>query len=113
MNTKLQNLIRRCQQNTEEGNCEQCECNERQCLGALMDAFTERRLEKEESDIKNRKPIRCPEYIASRIIEERSPLGLFWTKEGQWYIGIDNSRGEAFCEEFKTKEECFRWLNGI
>ena len=113
MNTKLQDLIKRCQQNTEEGNCEQCECNERQCLGALMDAFTERRLEREESYIKNKKLIRVPEHIAIKIIDERSPLGLFWVKEEQWYVGIDNSRGEALCEEFKTKEECFRWLIGI
>jgi hypothetical protein len=28
------------------------------------------------------------------------------------YVGIDNSNGDAWVEEFKTKEECFNWLRG-
>lgn len=40
------------------------------------------------------------------------PLGLFWRKDGDKYIGIDNSNGDAWTEEFKTKEAMLRWLEG-
>lgn len=38
------------------------------------------------------------------------PIGKFYTKEGELYIGIDNSTGDAWTEEFKTKASCFKWL---
>lgn len=40
------------------------------------------------------------------------PIGRFYTKEGELYIGIDNSTGDAWTEEFKTKASCFKWLEG-
>ncbi len=40
------------------------------------------------------------------------PIGRFYTKEGDLYIGIDNSTGDAWTEEFKTKASCFKWLDG-
>lgn len=49
---------------------------------------------------------------ASEIIETRTPTGCFYTKEGDLYIGIDNSDGNAWTEEFKTKKSCLKWLNG-
>lgn len=49
---------------------------------------------------------------ADEIIEKRKPLGLFYEKSTDLYIGIDNSQGDAFVEEFKTKENCIKWLNG-
>ncbi|HZK56788.1 MAG TPA: hypothetical protein VFD17_00640 [Clostridia bacterium] len=49
---------------------------------------------------------------ASKIIETRKPRGLFYETDNGFYVGIDNSNGDAWVEEFKTKEECFNWLRG-
>jgi hypothetical protein len=35
---------------------------------------------------------------------------LFFVKEPTGYAGIDNMTGDAWTEDFKTKEECLRWL---
>ena len=48
---------------------------------------------------------------AFKIIETKEPEGLFWLIVGDTFIAIDNSRGEAFVEEFNDKEECLQWLN--
>lgn len=40
------------------------------------------------------------------------PIGLFYTKDGKLYVGIDNTDGHAWTEEFKTKKSCFKWLKG-
>lgn len=47
---------------------------------------------------------------AFKIIESKKPEGLFWLLDGDIFIAIDNSRGEAFVEEFNDKEECLQWL---
>lgn len=47
---------------------------------------------------------------ANKIIETKDPLGLFWLIDGDTFIAIDNSRGEAFVEEFDDKEEGLQWL---
>ncbi|MBS6355418.1 hypothetical protein [Oscillibacter sp.] len=41
------------------------------------------------------------------------PLGLFYQQEdgGAW-VGIDNSTGHAWTEEFETQAECLEWLKG-
>ncbi len=49
---------------------------------------------------------------ASEIIDTYQPLGLFWIKDGDWYVGIDNRTGDAWVEDFRTPEECLRWLLG-
>lgn len=49
---------------------------------------------------------------ATEIIECRYPEGYFMTQEGGRFVGIDNSYGEAWTEEFKSKERCIRWLAG-
>ena len=41
-----------------------------------------------------------------------SPLGLFYAKEDGVYVGIDNSTGHAWTEEFKRRSKCLRWLKG-
>jgi len=55
-----------------------------------------------------------PEQInpeqAAEIIDTRQPLGLFFLKEGDWYVGIDNQTGDAWTEDFQTQEECLHWL---
>lgn len=52
---------------------------------------------------------------ASKIIETREPKGLFYTIEKvetkRIYVGIDNSRGDAWTEDFKSLSACKRWLN--
>lgn len=47
---------------------------------------------------------------AHKIIETKEPEGLFWLIDGDTFIAIDNSRGEAFVEEFDDKEEGLQWL---
>lgn len=49
---------------------------------------------------------------AQKIIDEKEPIGLFWEFAGGIYVGIDNTNGGAFCEDFRSKEECFKWLKG-
>lgn len=52
---------------------------------------------------------------ASKIIETRKPLGKFFEidfeAEEIIYIGIDNTTGDAWVEEFEDIEECICWLN--
>ena len=49
-------------------------------------------------------------YEARRIIALRGRKGLFRTIENGRYIGIDNRDGNAWTEEFNTREACERWL---
>lgn len=51
---------------------------------------------------------------AFKIIETREPIGIFYEvdRDGDVFVGIDNSTGEAWVEEFETKEECLDWLRG-
>ena len=37
-------------------------------------------------------------------------LGLFYLKEDDKFVGIDNSDGNAWTEEFPDEESCLRWL---
>lgn len=47
---------------------------------------------------------------ANQIIEMRKPLGLFVLDTGIEIIGIDNSTGDAWTEEFPDMQECLLWL---
>jgi hypothetical protein len=49
---------------------------------------------------------------ASKIIEYREPEGLFYHKDGDKFIGIDNSSGDAWTEEFGDLDTCLEWLKG-
>lgn len=57
------------------------------------------------------KPKKINPQIAKNIIEKRSPLGMFYFKENDVFIGIDNTCGESFVEEFKDEKICLSWLN--
>ena len=46
------------------------------------------------------------------LIEKRKPLGKFFLKENRIYIGIDNTRGEAFTEEFQSIAALKLWFDG-
>ncbi|HAT4069829.1 MAG: hypothetical protein E6363_01015 [Enterobacter sp.] len=59
---------------------------------------------------KEKKFTKVSTTTANEIINTRKPLGLFWTREKQWFVGIDNSTGDAWTECFKSKKECFKWL---
>ena len=75
-----------------------------------------------EPDIKTA-PRWCPRMLACKpreigkedaavIIERRHPYGLFYLKDGSVYVGIDNSDGNAWTEEFSMKRKCLEWLTG-
>lgn len=53
----------------------------------------------------------CQEY-ARQIIETREPLGKFYTFENGIYTGISNETGDAWTEDFNSREECMKWLRG-
>lgn len=48
---------------------------------------------------------------ADAMIDTRKPLGLFYVLKDGVYIGIDNSHGHAWTEEFLNLCQCKRWLN--
>jgi hypothetical protein len=48
---------------------------------------------------------------ATSVIETREPLGLFYVLENGTYVGIDNSFGNAWTEEFTGLRKCKRWLS--
>ena len=47
---------------------------------------------------------------SANIIENRTPLGAFYSIDNGVYIGIDNKNGDAWTEEFKSLGTCKRWL---
>lgn len=49
---------------------------------------------------------------AEGIIETRQPLGLFYFRcqKDRFYVGIDNSTGDAWTEAFTTFRKCRRWF---
>jgi hypothetical protein len=52
---------------------------------------------------------------ATRIIETREPRGLFYCIDKEFknikvYVGIDNTYGDAWTEDFRTLASCKRWL---
>ena len=51
---------------------------------------------------------------AIKIIVTREPRGLFYIidKETRSCVGIDNSDGSTWTEEFKSLGACKRWLWG-
>jgi hypothetical protein len=56
------------------------------------------------------KALEISQEKANAIIESREPKGVFYHKENDRYIGIDNSVGEAFVEEFTDLKTCIYWL---
>ena len=58
-----------------------------------------------DTGIKKIKPLQ-----AKSIIDSRQPPGLFYSLNNGVYIGIDNSTGDAWTEEFPNLRKCKRWL---
>lgn len=50
------------------------------------------------------------EKEAENIILTREPRGLYWTKEQEFFIAIDNLTGDAWTENFLDKKQCFDYL---
>lgn len=48
--------------------------------------------------------------VAHSIVNNFKPLGRFYMKDNGVYIGIDNSTGDCWVEEFKNKNDCMNWL---
>lgn len=46
------------------------------------------------------------------VIDHRTPLGLFLTKERRTWVAVDNTTGDAWTEEFFRKRQAVRWLRG-
>ena len=46
------------------------------------------------------------------VIDRRTPLGLFLTKEGRKWVAVDNSTGDAWTEDFDHKRQAICWLRG-
>jgi len=49
---------------------------------------------------------------AMTIIRDREPRGQFYYKHRNIYIGIDNTSGDAWTEEFTNLRSCKKWLRG-
>lgn len=47
---------------------------------------------------------------AAVIIDARRPLGLFYVHDGDVFVGVDNSTGHAWTEEFACLHQCKAWL---
>jgi len=47
---------------------------------------------------------------AEAVIETRQPVGLFYLLSDGIYVGIDNSTGNAWTEEFANLRQCKKWL---
>lgn len=58
------------------------------------------------------KPKKVSGKAIRKIIDTRTPFGLFYAKEGRFYVGVDNRSGDAWTEEFLTKRVCLQWLKG-
>lgn len=56
----------------------------------------------------NIQKVTCNE--AHSIVETRVPRGLFYLEDGDVIVGIDNSTGDAWVEEFSHYKLCENWL---
>lgn len=55
-------------------------------------------------------PIEVSVEKAKEIIKKRTPRGFFWTLDNGIYVGIDNTTGDAWTEDFPSLEMCLSWL---
>jgi len=55
--------------------------------------------------------VKVTEEEMARIIETRQPRGWYYRRAGRrCYVGVDNSTGDAWTEEFTSRRKCLRWL---
>lgn len=48
----------------------------------------------------------------STIISTRNPKGMFYARDGSRFVAVDNTTGEAWTEDFKSRRKCMKWLKG-
>jgi len=48
----------------------------------------------------------------TEVIETRQPPGLFLCREGRRWVAVDNSTGDAWTDDFRSKCQAIRWLQG-
>ena len=44
------------------------------------------------------------------IVQNGRPHGLYYTRNGENYIGIDASTNHVWTKEFDSFEDCLKWL---
>ena len=59
----------------------------------------------------NVKPLEISKEKAIRIMSWKAPSGLFYFKEKNVFVGIDNSNGNCLTKKFEKLEECVAWLH--
>lgn len=47
---------------------------------------------------------------ANDIVLSREPRGLFYYRDYNRWVGIDNTTGNAWGEEFMDLDQCLAWL---
>ena len=52
-----------------------------------------------------------PQY-ADDVTRTHLPIGRFWYRAGNLYVGIDNQHGEALTDEFSSFEDMEKWFHG-
>ncbi len=50
------------------------------------------------------------EEEAAKVIDTRKPIGKFYLTQGRTIVGIDNTTGDAWTEEFKSFETFYHWI---
>ena len=61
--------------------------------------------------IKKREVEKVTEEAMTLIIETRQSRGWYYRKaDRRCYVGVDNSTGDAWTEEFPSRRKCLRWL---
>lgn len=56
--------------------------------------------------------IKAAQLIDSWCNGDKIPLSKWICKDDEKYIGIDNTDGQCWVEEFDTALECIKWLAG-
>ena len=52
-----------------------------------------------------------PQY-GENVVQTHLPIGRFWYRAGNLYVGIDNQHGEALTDEFSSFEDMEKWFHG-
>lgn len=80
-------------------------------LNKAMKYLRESKIVKEDTDRNSIQEVsndRLQEIIEDP--KKDSNYGSFYSKEGNLYVGVDNTTGDAWTEEFKDKDNLIKWL---
>lgn len=76
-----------------------------------MKYATEEEKELESNEKSLEKPVLVTSKKGQQIMRDLEPLGMFYYQEKNGdYVGIDNTDGEAFVEQFEDFGTCQKWL---